>query len=104
MLSHTAAQPVSAVLQIPELSGSRPLSVHFRSSKKALGKLSKGHPDAQDSPALPVHRCKAASLALIRPLVWRRQLLCTLVLLHSKYGLGRILCCGTHYSQLWGPA
>ena len=31
----------------------RRLTVRFRPSKRALGKLSEGHPDARDSPAIP---------------------------------------------------
>ena len=41
------------VLQVAALSGGRRLTVRFRPSKRALGKLTEGHPDARDSPAVP---------------------------------------------------
>ena len=39
-------------LQVAPLSGGRRLTVRFRPSKRALGKLNEGHPDARDSPAV----------------------------------------------------
>ena len=39
--------------QVAPLSGGRRLTVRFRPSKRALGKLNEGHPDAHDSPAVP---------------------------------------------------
>ena len=40
-------------VQVAPLSGGRRLTVRFRPSKRALGKLNEGHPDAHDSPAVP---------------------------------------------------
>ena len=42
-----------SVIQVATLSGGRRLTVRFRPSKRALGKLSEGHPDARDYPAVP---------------------------------------------------
>ncbi|DBA94785.1 TPA: hypothetical protein ACH3X1_002330 [Trebouxia sp. C0004] len=39
--------------EVASLSGGRRLTVRFRPSKRALGKLTEGHPDARDSPAVP---------------------------------------------------
>ena len=49
----SCAIDVMCLLQVASLSGGRRLTVRFRPSKRALGKLNEGHPDARDSPAMP---------------------------------------------------
>lgn len=52
-----SCEPCNALPQVASLSGGRRLTVRFRPSKRALGKLTEGHPDARDSPAVPHIRC-----------------------------------------------